>query len=318
MSTFKKSLLALALLGGVSGAQAGIVDIGGIDIDIGEQLDTTTIWETQITSLTDSFVGVGYVNSIVGPGGAGTAWENGDNDAQLSFKLHDYTIAAFEFVTNVPLLDSLGNPIIDPGTLLPIMIPSAVTVTAADVGNWTDANLLASTSIFFTGGKVDVYVDSTVSGTVLDPTTSLAAIGAVDPLNPTAVELDAARALDVANATDGDLWLGLTGHADAVTGFTLAATGNGTSPVAIIAGVGTGTFDVDMSTLGIANTNYDTNQIPDGSDVSGTFTYNQLNTTAWDLSGGGSLTANAIPEPASIALLGLGLLGLGATKRKKA
>ena len=207
MKNFKKIAVSAVLLLGGASVQAGVVNIGGVDIDIGTQINTTTIWETQITSLTDQFVGVGYITEILGPDGASSAWQQGDNDAQLSFKLSDYSIAAF----TADVTTTVSVETTTPGVFVDVILDVETLVTSSSLDHrgdtvWTDAMMNTASNLFFTGGKVDVYVDSMSTGTVLDPVTSS---GQVE---------------DIAKATDGDEWLNLVGHADPLTGYTLGAT----------------------------------------------------------------------------------------------
>lgn len=158
----------------------------------------------------------------------------------------------------------------------------------------------------FSGGTLNVYVDNS-------PNFSL---------------------LSRASAIDGSLWLSLAGH----TSFSFDTGRLGTlhsDPTPTLIGVegdGGGYFDV---TGGMAAGNFDTNTralsagvdgrtiefadfsftssfqlLPNGSFTDGGVTYGLFGTN--DLQG------DSIPEPGSMALIGAGLIGLGALRRRKA
>jgi len=106
---------------------------------------------------------------------------------------------------------------------------------------------------------------------------------------------------------DGNLWLSLLVDGN-LTGF---GTDLGT-------GSDTGTGSALLNVVGgIAAGNFDTNGEKDGTDMVLSSSF-QPSGTPDVLKGGFELTGNSIPEPASIALLGLGLLGFARSRKKSA
>lgn len=144
----------------------------------------------------------------------------------------------------------------------------------------------------FSDGWLKVYIDST-------PDYSAPAGGA---------------APNVAAATDGDLWLSLTATGNSF----FSTTGGGANP--FTSGFLSVSWAVDMLDQGggLAGSVFDTNtlgttQFDVLSDASGTFTGIYATSTSNFVA-----FTQEVPEPTSVALIGLGLLGLAARRRKQA
>jgi len=114
-----------------------------------------------------------------------------------------------------------------------------------------------------------------------------------------------------ANAGDGNLFLQLTSNGLLTGSGDNIGTGSDD-------GSGSGLLDVTQG-IGLAWKNFDTNEQVNGADFVFSSSFQPKGAGfPGILTGDFQLTGNSIPEPTSIALLGLGMLGFAASRKRKA
>lgn len=289
--SLRKTFLYVAVaaaLGGTGAAIAGpTITIDGIVIPVGATFQTVNLFEGE------DIAGPGNNNGVIDQVGEkllgigrvslildisnNIIWQNGQNGRELTFYLYDFVAEDI----------SVG------------VLPGAPPLATAQIG--------------FTGGVVEIYSQ---------------AVGTFDP--------SGTQAAGVTSATAGNLFLTLAGSAvggfGSVSGAPLTLTSlatNATNGDPLLDSLnlsGQAFFDV---TGGPAASNFDTNAFgciaanglpcPNSADVkltsSGQLAVPTL--SAWGFRGTGEAASLVIPEPGTLALLGVGLAGFGYRVRRK-
>jgi hypothetical protein len=275
---------ALMSVAGASGANA--ITIAGVTFDAGFDIKVANLFENIITGNGQTLSGYGEVSSI-----------NGRN--------------AFEFD---------GTGFCQGGCELTYVF-----------GGFTSKNFNAGTGkVEFDGGWINFYVDSTPDFNSNNTTAN-----------------------NKIRAGDGTLWLTLAGHPskDLISGDTAVIFGSGVNlGTGNDNGTGVGQLDVDLTGLlngntagagAAANGNFDTNGLDDNLGGKADFNLDSsfgnqvlppaLNTECHAappgslldpnhtcLAGSATLRGLAVPEPMTLGILGVSLLGLGIARRRKA